>query len=189
MTKKALRNQVIQHLKRMDMDEYKKRSEQIIKHLIAQDAYQSAQVIGVTVSRFPEVDTKPLIEAAWKAGKKVAVPKCIPSTRAMDFRIFNSYEDLEIVYVDLLEPIVDKTTTISKESIDLLIVPGVVYSDQGYRIGFGGGYYDRYMSNYAGRTISLAFERQLNENILVEEHDIPVQAIITEHGRIDCQRK
>lgn len=189
MTKKALRNEVIHQLETMEMDEYKRKSEKIMEQLLTQDVYRNAQVIGITISRFPEVDTKPLIEAAWRAGKKVAIPKCIPSTREMNFRIFTSYDELETVYINLLEPIVDRTTAVSKDQIDLLIVPGIVYSSRGYRIGFGGGYYDRYLTNYACRTISLAFESQLNQNIPIEEHDIPVQAIITENERIDCQRK
>ncbi len=189
MTKKELRNQVLQQLETMSLDDYKKRSEKMIEQLMKQDAYKKAQVIGITISRFPEVDTTSLIQAAWDAGKKVAIPKCVPRTRAMDFRIFTSYDELETVYIDLLEPVVEQTTAISKKQIDLLIVPGVVYSKEGYRIGFGGGYYDRYMSDYGGQTISLAFYCQLNQNIRIEEHDLPVEMIITENKTIDCQRK
>lgn len=189
MTKQTVRNDVLQQLKDMDESLYHQRSETLVTRLKAEKAYQDAEVIGVTISRYPEVNTKPLIEAAWKAGKKVAIPKCLPTTKEMDFRIFTSYKELETVYQDLLEPIVEETTAVLKEEIDLLIVPGVVYSKAGYRIGFGGGYYDRFMTNYVGRTISLAFNEQLNENVFRESHDIPVQTIITDKEVIDCQRK
>lgn len=189
MNKKEIRNQMLRHLNTLNEDEYAQNSDAIINKLFEQDVYKNAQVIGVTISRFPEVNTFPLIEAAWKAGKQVAVPKCIRDTYAMDFRILTSFEDLETVYIDLLEPIVEKTDAIEKEQIDLLIVPGVVYSNNGYRIGFGGGYYDRYMTDYKGAAISLAFHRQTNGDVPIEAHDIPVQAIITESALIDCQRK
>ena len=107
----------------------------------------------------------------------------------MDFRILTSFDELETVYIDLLEPIVEQTESIGKEQIDLLIVPGVVFSNDGYRIGFGGGYYDRYMTDYKGATISLAFHSQVNHEVPIEAHDIPVQKIITERDFIDCQRK
>ena len=107
--------------------------------------------IGVTISRFPEVDTQPIIEAAWKWENKIAVPKCIRETKEMDFRLLTSFDELETVYMDLLEPIVEQTESMGKEEIDLQIVPGVVFSNEGYRIGFGGGYYDRYLKDYKGR--------------------------------------
>lgn len=189
MNKKEIRNQMLHHLNTMNEDEYAQYSKAIINKLFEQEVYRNAEIIGVTISRFPEVDTKLLIEAAWKAGKQVAVPKCIRETYAMDFRILTSFDELETVYIDLLEPIVEQTESIGKEQIDLLIVPGVVFSNDGYRIGFGGGYYDRYMTDYKGATISLAFHRQVNHEVPIEAHDIPVQKIITERDFIDCQRK
>ena len=76
------------------------------------------------------------------------------------FDLLLSYDNLETVYMDLLEPIIEETVSVAKNEIDLQIVPGVVFSDEGYRIGFGGGYYDRYIMDYKGATLSLAFECQ-----------------------------
>ena len=86
----------------------------------------------------------------------------------------------------MLEPIVEETTSIKKEVIDLQIVPGVVFSNEGYRIGFGGGYYDRYLTDYNGYTLSLAFECQTGYVIPIETHDIPVRKIYTEKREILC---
>ena len=69
----------------------------------------------------------PIIEAAWKIGKRIAVPKCIHATREMDFRLITSFNNLETVYMDLLEPIVDETESVRKNEIDLQIVPGVYF--------------------------------------------------------------
>lgn len=183
LNKKDMRNEVLRQLNAIHPDEHQKLSENIKNTLIKEDVYRQAKVIGITMSRFPEVDTIPIIQAAWADGKQVAVPKCIRSTREMDFRIINHFDELETVYMDLLEPIVEKTMSIQKEQIDLQIVPGVVFSKQGYRIGFGVGYYDRYMKDYEGASLSLAFSYQMNDDVPVEPHDIPVQRILVESVR------
>lgn len=171
---------MLRRLNEMDPAEHRKKSEQILNNVMVEDVYRNAKIIGVTLSRFPEVDTLPLIQAAWQDGKQVAVPKCIRETREMDFRILTSFDELETVYMDLLEPIVEQTESVAETEIDLQIVPGVVFSEEGYRIGFGGGYYDRYMATYKGPSMSLAFRCQTKQEIPIERHDIPVQMIITE---------
>lgn len=180
LSKKEIRSEMLHRLNRMDSNEHKQNSADIIKKVIEQDVYRDAKIIGITLSRFPEVDTIPLIKAAWADGKQIAVPKCIRSTREMDFRILTSFDELETVYMDLLEPIVEETEPVEQGEIDLQIVPGVVFSEDGYRIGFGGGYYDRYMAKYKGASISLAFNCQIKQQLPIEQHDVPVQNIITE---------
>jgi len=187
MNKKQIRTEMIDTLKNMDLKKYNHSSQIIKDNFVASKAYTDARVIAITISRFPEVDTRPIIEAAWEQRKTVVVPRCIPKTRDMDFRIINSFKDLETVYIDLLEPIVAETKSIEKEQIDIQIVPGVVFSEKGYRIGFGGGYYDRYLEGFQGEMISLAFEVQTGKIIPVENHDIPVEKIITENGIVLCQ--
>ena len=188
MSKNFLRNQMLELLKEMERSTYQRLSEEITESVLGSEEFRNAKVIGITVSRFPEVSTIPLIQASWKAGKKIAVPKCIRSTREMDFRLIASLDDLETVYMDLKEPIVDLTMPVGKGDIDLQIVPGVLYSPAGYRIGFGGGYYDRYLSDYDGEMISLAFKCQTGHNIPLEEHDIPVPKIFTEEEVIICRK-
>lgn len=187
MRKLSKRKLMITIMKDMNHSEHASKSTEILERLYICEEYASAQTIGVTISRFPEVDTYPLIESAWESGKQVAVPKCNPETRVMDFRLITSFDDLETVYMDLKEPVVDKTISIDKGQIDLQIVPGVVYSDEGFRIGFGGGYYDRYLNDFNGDCISLAFEVQTCQEVPIEEHDIPVNKIITENRVIQCR--
>ena len=186
MSKEILRNQVLGILNNINRTEHLKKSLEITNRVLASDEFRSADTIGITISRYPEVDTRPLIEAAWAAGKRIAVPKCIHATRKMDFRLITSYDSLETVYMGLFEPIIDETLSVEKNEIDLQIVPGVVFSNEGYRIGFGGGYYDRYMSDYNGATLSLAFAVQTSHRIPVEGHDIPVSKIVTEEKEIIC---
>lgn len=175
-------------LNTMNIEEHTQLSRKIEENLIQSSAFQRAETIGITISRFPEVNTRPMIETAWSLGKKIAVPRCYQETRAMDFRLLTSFNELERIYIDLLEPIVERTEFISKDELDLQIVPGIVFSNEGFRIGFGGGYYDRYMRDYDGESISLAFECQTNQYVPAEQHDIPVNMIITENNWIDTRK-
>ncbi|MFS0575217.1 5-formyltetrahydrofolate cyclo-ligase [Sporosarcina sp. 179-K 3D1 HS] len=189
MSKNFQRNQMLELLNQMDDSIYRRFSGVILDRVLASEEFRNACTIGITISRFPEVDTIPLIKHAWEAGKKIATPKCIRSTRDMDFRIISSLDELETVYLNLREPIVEVTVPTGKEAIDLQIVPGVLFSPNGYRIGFGGGYYDRYLSDYRGKMISLAFSCQTGHDIPIEDHDIPVPKIFTEEGVLNCPKE
>jgi 5-formyltetrahydrofolate cyclo-ligase len=188
MKKSRIRTGMIKQLKSMKLQEYNQMSLAIKENLFNSSEFLNAAIIGVTISRFPEVDTRPIIEAAWSLGKKIAVPKCENQSREMDFRLINSYDNLEKVYFDLQEPMITETIPIKNDDIDLQIVPGLVYTNNGYRIGFGGGYYDRYLIDYKGDVVSLAFEKQTGQEVPFEAHDIPVQKIFTENGIIFCRK-
>ncbi|WP_409301685.1 5-formyltetrahydrofolate cyclo-ligase [Peribacillus sp. SCS-155] len=184
--KKAIRNTVLSCLHMMDHEGHREYSNKIASTLYQQEEWVNAKNVGITISRAPELDTKPIIEKAWKQGKIVTVPKCLPKNNEMQFRRLQSFDQLETVYYGLSEPIVSETQYIPQEQIDLLIVPGVAYIPQGYRVGFGGGYYDRFLANYSGIAISLAFREQIVENVPIEAHDIPVSKIITPERIFIC---
>lgn len=186
MDKSEMRETMLINLNKLDEGQYNSLSMAIIERISIFDSFIHAETIGLTISRFPEVNTYPLIEMAWALGKNVAIPKCIHSTREMDFRLITSFDQLETVYLNLLEPIREQTTSIEKEEIDIQIVPGVVFSAKGFRIGYGGGYYDRYLQNYTGETCSLAFDCQVKDFVPKEQHDLPVASIITEKRTIHC---
>lgn len=189
MEKSVQRNLVLAKLKEIDGEKHRNMSAAIIDGLAADPAFQSADVIGLTISAYPEVDTRGLVERIWQEGKKAAVPKCIPKSRGMDFHIIDDFSQLEVVYMNLQEPKTAITQYAAPHEIDLMIVPGVVYCRKGYRIGFGGGYYDRYLAGYSGTTRSLAFSVQLVPTIAVETHDIAVQGIHTEQGFIETGKE
>lgn len=187
MSKKTRRNEMLMRLKSMTHETHRARSESIVQRFIASSLFQQSNTIGVTISRFPEVQTKRLIEEAWRQGKTVVVPRCNISTKTMTFRTLSSVDQLETTHYTLREPKVNETESVDSSSIDLLIVPGVVYSNEGYRIGFGGGYYDRYLMNYKGKTVSLAFTEQTGHVVPVESHDIAVDYIVSDTQWIDCK--
>lgn len=186
MDKMTIRTAVKEKLMTMSEETYKRKSLMIHNKLINLPQIKESKTIALTISKFPEVDTKLLIEELWKIGKQVAIPKCIPSTKEMKFYVFTSYDQLEQVYMDLYEPKEDETTYISKSKIDVLVSPGIVYDKYGYRIGYGGGYYDRYLVGYEKFTISMAFEAQIVEKVPVNAYDLPICTIITEEQIINC---
>jgi len=187
MHKKELRKIIMNDLKKLSQSTYKEKSKLIHKQLLQEQAVKNANVIGITLSAFPEVETWTLIEILWNDGKKVVVPKCDPKTRMMTFYEITSFEQLEKVYMQLSEPIPHLTAKITKEQIDCLIVPGLAYDRQGFRLGFGGGYYDRFLSDFKNPTISLAFLMQVVEKIPTDDYDVPIEKIITENELIQCK--
>lgn len=106
----------------------------------------------------------------------------------MFFYAIENFGQLENVYMNLREPIVEETQLVVAEQIDIMIVPGVVFDKKGFRIGFGGGYYDRYLERYNGVTISLAFDTQIVNSVPIEPHDLPVDIIITVNERMNCMQ-
>lgn len=186
MEKKELRKRIRSSLQEISDAEYLSWSSKIKEKLLAEPLIQKSHTIAITIPRRPEVDTIMIIEELWKLEKRVVVPKCEPKDRSMDFYAFTDFDQLESVYMDLKEPIPTKTTYVNPKEIDVMIVPGIVYDLKGYRIGYGGGYYDRYLENYDGEKISLAFDLQVVQQVPKKSYDIPVNLIITENQRIDC---
>jgi len=177
--KKQLRQWMKDQLAQLTNMQYEQWSYEISNRLFDQAEWKDAKMIGITISNRPEVDTYQIIRRAWREGKKVAVPKCFPKENIMKFFQLNTFLQLEKVFRDLYEPKLEASLFVSPENIDYLIVPGLAFTKEGYRLGFGGGYYDRYLPHFQGRTVSLAFDIQVVEQIPFEQHDLPVEKIIT----------
>lgn len=171
----------------LNRNSYLTYSKEIEKRLLIDESVHDASIIGITISAFPEVNTDGIIKCLWDLGKTVVVPKCNPKERLMTFYKIDSYDQLETVYMQLQEPNPLLTVAVAPIEIDLLIVPGIVYSRTGYRIGYGGGYYDRFLSNYVGNIISLAFDFQVVDEVVQDVFDIPVDKIITNKQIIPCK--
>lgn len=185
-TKLITRKKVKERLHTLSIEQYETWSDCIANTLYETTWWRKAKVIAITVSQDREVSTVPIIEKAWSSGKAVVVPKCNPNDHTMKFYRITSFSQLETVYFGLKEPIVEQTIHYKPEEIDLMIVPGVVFSRSGYRIGYGGGYYDRYLARFGGMKISLAFTVQLQKEVPFESHDVAVEAIITNEGITVC---
>lgn len=189
MNKQEYREQVQQELRRMSEAVYFERSQQIHHLLLNEPSIKEGKTIALTISVFPEVDTRKLIETLWSAGKRVVAPKCIHRTREMDFYEITSFDQLKPAPMGLLEPDETLTHKCSMLDIDVCIVPGIVFDQRGYRIGYGGGYYDRFLPLFKGTKLSIAFNEQLVEEVPFEKHDIAIDTLITDQTRLDFSER
>ncbi|QOY36135.1 5-formyltetrahydrofolate cyclo-ligase [Anaerobacillus isosaccharinicus] len=179
MNKGNVREEIKKKLLEMNDIDYWALSTRIKDELINSNEWAEALTIGLTISTGREVDTKEIIEEGWRQNKRIVVPKCFPKNRELRFYQFNSFQEVEDSFYSLKEPIISVTPYVPKNEIDLMVVPGIVYDKRGFRIGYGGGYYDRYLSNYTNKTISLAFGLQIVDEVPVEEHDVAVEKLIS----------
>ena len=172
--KKALRKQVLQELKFLSAEEKEVMDAWLTEQLLLHSFYKEAKTIA-TYRSFPhEFQTARLIEQAQKDGKTLLIPKTYPYGK-MDFVLYEP-EKLERNSFGLLEPQGD-FTILEPSQIDLIHVPGLAFNPSGYRIGYGGGYYDRYLSNYSGNSISTLYPCQI-QNFQHEHYDIPVEEVL-----------
>ncbi|MGJ9456972.1 5-formyltetrahydrofolate cyclo-ligase [Oceanobacillus sp. CF4.6] len=178
--KTSLRTDSIKGLKNLPEHEKLQIEEKLKQQLLLSSLWKEATTIGVTMAQGFEWSTKPIIEAAWEQNKTICIPKCYPKQKELIFYELKSFEQLEVVYYNLLEPKPDISKKVKKNSMDLLLVPGLLFDRDGYRIGFGGGYYDRFLKDYANTSVSLCSSDQLVDHVPAENFDIPVNYIITE---------
>lgn len=184
MDKSRKRKQAINHLKQMTENEKFNIEKKMESHITSSLLWKKAKVIGLTVSKDFEWDTWMLIKQAWEEKKQVVIPKCIPNNKKMNFYMINSASDLILGNFNILEPKVNEEKRVNKNDIDLLIVPGVLFDKQGYRIGFGGGYYDRFLVDYSNATLSMSSEENVINELPKDPYDMSVQHIVTENGFI-----
>ncbi|WP_239254174.1 5-formyltetrahydrofolate cyclo-ligase [Listeria ilorinensis] len=180
MSEKAnLRNLVIDQLEKLSKEDYDARSYELAKKLFQTPEWQAANCVGVTLSRFPEVNTRFILAEANKMGKTVVIPETLYPSRTMQFREYEKGDLLIEKRFGLMEP-APTAKLVDAAQIDLLIIPGVAFTTEGYRIGFGGGFYDRYLATYGGHTVALLFREQSGHFFSNEKHDIPVQKLLVD---------
>lgn len=183
--KQYLRSLILNNLKNIPSFKKIKTEEKIHKNLFSSAYWKNSNVIGLTLSTYPEWDTYNIIYQAWFEDKQVVIPVTNKESLTMNFYLINSFDDVMEGNYKIKEPInKSKARYFSKDKIDLMIVPGIVFDKQGYRIGFGKGYFDRYLSDFNHSKISLLAEFQIINQIPTNEYDISVDCLITEKKNI-----
>lgn len=180
--KKIIRQEVLAKLTELSHDpEVKKAKEaELLTKLFSSSLWKKSETVAVTISLGVEVATEEILARGRAEGKLMVVPK-ITQEKAMVFIKTNLRTVYEESAFGVLEP--KKGVIISKNDLDLIIVPGVGFRPDGYRIGFGGGFYDRYLADYQGKTCSLVFREQLVSNWEPQPYDIAVQQLIIENNQ------
>ena len=178
--KAELRKKILQEMKALSQEQKQAIDQALIERFLQHPFYQEAKVIATYLSFPHEFQTQELIEQALKDGKKVLIPKTYPKGR-MDFVVYNPQQLVKTSF-GLLEPKGD-LEVVDPSQIDLIHVPGLAFTTEGYRIGYGGGYYDRYLEHFAGHTMSTIYPCQVQE-FNSENHDIPVQEVLIDEGNL-----
>ena len=175
MDKKELRRTIREKKRAMTEDEIESRSAKLAQLLYASEAYRNAKTIYGYLPYNQEVRTVPMLEQALRDGKRVAVPKVFG-----DEMKFLYLEDLTKVakgYAGIPEPIADEPD--ARDDSALVLMPGLAFDPQGHRIGYGGGFYDKFLAAEPNHpTLALCYDFQLLPELETEEHDIPVDTVL-----------
>ena len=166
----------------MHQSEIMDKSLAAVNRLVGTDAYQQADWLFTYVSYGSEADTISLIETALKQGKNVAVPILIdPRKNRMVFCKIESVKELVRGHFGILEPEYKEEKVVEPTDKTLMVVPGIAFDVNGYRLGQGGGYYDRYLADHKSIVnYGLAFEEQIVDRIMINGYDIRMDGLVTD---------
>lgn len=175
MDKKALRAEIREKKRAMTEAEIVSRSAALGELFLASDAYKNAKTIYGYLPYNQEVRTIPMLEQAIADGKKVAVPKVIGDT--MVFIYMDDLSRVEKGYAGIPEPVDNEPVADDKEA--LVLMPGIAFTKKGDRMGYGGGFYDRFLADEPNHpTLALCYAFQMVEKLPTEEYDIPVDVVL-----------
>ena len=151
----------------------------IMEKIKALPEYERAAFIFAYASNTNEAGTNLLIEDAIESGKRVALPR-VTGEGTMEFYEIRGLADLHEGYRGIMEPSGDEPVDPAADSPDLIFVPGVAFDHRGYRLGYGKGFYDRYLARIPQvYSVGLAFPCQIVDEIPAHSHDIPVNTVIS----------
>ena len=181
--RKSLRSFLLKKRDNTSFDFMKIASKKIQNRLKKINAFRNAQKIGVYYPIGSEILTQDIIQELLSNGKDVFLPKVMEKN--IEFRKIVDFSSLEKGSFDIMEP---KDDCQKDNVLDVVLVPTVGISPIGIRLGYGHGFYDRYLAEHKVITISLTFEKQIIKNIPKSEHDIIIDWIVTEEKILETQR-
>ncbi|MGI6006928.1 MAG: 5-formyltetrahydrofolate cyclo-ligase [Ruminococcus sp.] len=176
-TKQSIRKEVFSRRKAADPEMIISASKAVCEKILHLEAFRESSWLYTYMDFNREVMTKDMIREAWKLGKRTAVPRV--SGKDMTFYEITSFDQLEPGYFQIPEPVKECPQADCEESF--LIIPGVAFDKKRHRIGYGQGFYDRYLSRHPlHKTAAVAFDFQVFEAVPFEELDITPQILVTE---------
>ena len=147
------------------------------------DAFQSCDLLLAYLSFGAEIETRDIIRAAWEGGKIVALPRCVPGTRNMKWYQISTFDGLVKSSLGVEEPADDPAYEVDPAAFSqvLCLVPGLTFDARGFRMGYGGGFYDAFLRDFSGTSVGLCRRAQLSDTVpALEVHDLPVNIVVTE---------
>ncbi len=173
--KAALRDKIRRERAAIAPEVRKAQDKALFKAFLMQDCVKKAATVQVYWGVGDEGETTDLISALLAMGKRVALPRCLPG-RGMEARLYRGGR-LTRSSFGIPEPGED-CPLVSRENLDVILVPALCYDRKGFRLGQGGGYYDRYLQGYEGTAVGLCYRELLQEQLPREEHDLPVGLVL-----------
>lgn len=162
------------------------RSQKIRQQVCQLPSYGRVRNLLLYLSKGSEVDTWPLLELALEEGKAVYAPLCLDGDGSMAFYRVRSREDLRAGRFGLWEPDPARCAPLEPNALGLCLVPGLSFDKQGYRLGYGKGYYDRFLTRWEGEAVGLCFEDLLLPRLPQDPQDQRVSTVVTEAGARPC---
>jgi len=194
--KRKLRQEFLKKRDNLSRDEIGSKSEKIEKRLFALPEFQRAKTVMFYVSFRSEVETEKMIRNALKLKKKIVIP-VVHGEKIVVSEIKNLKKELTKGSFGIKEPKKEFRRRVNQKEIDIVVVPGVVFDKRGGRLGYGRGYYDRFLRSKSIRSrmsrsrqcalIGLAFDLQIARKIPLVKGDMKVDKIVTESGIVDCK--
>lgn len=178
--KRELREEMLRLMVDLPSSYMLKADSMIINNLLDWDIYKEAGTIFTFVTMNNEINVIPIIEHAITTGKTVCAPKCGPKGK-MDACVITNLNQIEKNNKGIPEP-EDNCPIIAPEKIDLILVPCLSADTSCKRLGYGGGYYDRYLKNYSGHSVVLCREMQMVKKIPADSFDMSTGYYVTEKG-------
>ena len=185
--KKALRNIFIKKRQNLSFEERNAKDEKISEIIIKSYFFNSCDTLLAYYPVRNEINIIPVIEAALKSNIKVALPLTY-GNGIMKFGYIHSINGLDTGKYGIPEPCKNSELFIGSRS-PLCIVPALSYDSYGFRLGYGGGYYDRFLSDFKGQTIGAVYSDFLSNMLPHDRNDIPISTLITEGGVINCKNE
>jgi len=175
MDKKALRAQIRAQKRAMTDTQIQEKSAALAQKFYDSPLYQAAKTIYGYLPYNQEVRTVPMLERALADGKQVAVPKVYGDE--MRFILLTDLTAVESGYANIPEPIADGP--VAQDPTALVLMPGLAFDPQGNRMGYGGGFYDRFLEQEPNHpTLALCYDFQMLPHLETEAHDIPVDVVL-----------
>ena len=175
MDKKQLRKQIREKKQAMSLQEIEEKSRVLGEKLVCSPAYQQARTLYGYLPYNQEVRTVPMLEQAIRDGKRVAVPKVYGDV--MKFIYLDDLSRVEAGYAGIPEPVDDGP--VADDPTSLVLMPGLAFDPEGHRIGYGGGFYDKFLAAEPNHpTLALCYDFQMLEKLETEEFDIPVDTVL-----------
>lgn len=186
--KQSIRKRILAQRRELRVSDYLRKCAAITRHLCGIPQIDETDVLLTYVSsKDNEVDTWAVIQWAWHRGKQVLVPKTAPD-RALTWHRITQWTDLERGPFGIFEPRADRTMARNVETLHApVLVPGIAFTRTGFRIGYGAGYFDRFLQSYKGVFVGLAFDFQIIDAFPIAPHDVPMHQIVTESEVIYCR--